>query len=70
MGYVVHSLDDEKVFRDAVRPVLKQIPANPNSQAGKMASVYLERFDMLDRREAEKTVGDPPKRSAGHPAGP
>ena len=51
-----------------MRPVLKQILANPNSQARKMASVYLERFDMLDRRAAGIVSKGPSKPSADHAA--
>ena len=65
IGYVVHTFDDEQAFRDATRPILKQILANPNSPARKMASVYLERFDMLDRRAAGEPGEQPSKSSAG-----
>jgi len=68
IGYTVHTLDDEQVFRDAMRPVLKQILTNPNSQARRMASVYLERFDMLDRRAAGEPGEQPAKPSTDNPA--
>lgn len=49
VGYAVSNLDDDKEFRDRLRPLLRTILENHSSKARKMAEGYLRRFDELDR---------------------
>ncbi|HXT41083.1 MAG TPA: hypothetical protein VN887_13815, partial [Candidatus Angelobacter sp.] len=59
VGYVVSKLDDEKEFRDRVRPMLQTILGDTHSGARNMARVYLQRFDELDKREMHNVQNAP-----------
>lgn len=59
VGYVVSKLDDEKEFRDRVRPMLQTILGDTHSSARNMARVYLQRFDELDKRETRENKDGP-----------
>lgn len=41
---------DDRRFRDRLRPMLHHILDDPGSRAHRFASVYLQKFDQLDRR--------------------
>lgn len=43
---------DQREFREHLRPMLRRILDNPGSQAHRFATVYLQKFDQLDRRDA------------------
>jgi hypothetical protein len=60
VGYTVSKLDDDKEFRDRLRPLLQTILENHSSEARKMAEVYLKRFNELDHRDVQQAQPNGP----------
>jgi len=60
---------DQREFRERLRPMLRRILDNPASHAHRFATVYLQKFDQLDRRDAN-TGSDTVPQGASTPSPP
>ena len=59
VAHLTEYLMDEREFRSRIRPMLRQIRDNPESRAQRFATIYLQKFDELDRRGSGPAAGDP-----------